>query len=199
MDRIDLKRTFSKPPVLGTDRLILRQMRPDDAEDMFEYASRDDVTKYLTWKPHDSLRTTKSYLNLITAKYRRGEFYDWAVVLRDPDGGEGKMIGTCGFTSFDLNNSSAEAGYVINPAYRGRGYAPEALCRVERFAFCELGLHRLESRYIVGNDSSRRVMEKAGMKFEGIRRGGVRIDGSFYDVGVCAILAQEFPSNPYSS
>ena len=128
MDRIDLKRTFSKPPVLGTDRLILRQMRPDDAEDMFEYASRDDVTKYLTWKPHDSLRTTKSYLNLITAKYRRGEFYDWAVVLRDPDGGEGKMIGTCGFTSGSKDLRFANWDFTVSsPAISSGTTVPDGL------------------------------------------------------------------------
>ena len=67
------------------------------------------------------------------------------------------MIGTCGFSSFDFANNSAEVGYVINPAYQKRGYAPEALLEVMMFGFMELNLHRIEARYMDGNDASRKI------------------------------------------
>ena len=66
---------------------------------------------------------------------------------------------------FDKNNTSAEIGYVINPAYWNKGYATEAGSMVIRLGFIELDLNRIEARHMIGNDSSGRVMEKCGMKF----------------------------------
>ena len=178
---------FSDMPELRTERLLLRRMRVSDCYDMYEYASNDAVTKYLTWSPHPDLEYTKQYLQYIQNHYKLGDFYDWAVILRE----EGKMIGTCGFTRFHFPHDSAEVGYVINPAYRGRGIADEALLAVMRFGFSSLGLHRIEAKYIEGNQASRRVMEKVGMTFEGIRRGEMMIKGVYRDIGVCAILRDE--------
>ncbi len=175
---------FSAMPTLETERLRLRPMRVGDCFDMFEYARRADVTEYLTWSPHRDIEYTKSYLAYIAGHYRLGDFYDWALEYKP----EGKMIGTCGFTRFDFAHDCGEVGYVINPAYRGRGLAPEAVRCVLGFGFERLGLHRIESRYIVGNEASRRVMEKVGMCFEGISYGRMRIRGKYRDIGTCALL-----------
>ena len=175
---------FRNIPEIKTERLLLRRFSVSDHNDMYEYASNDEVTRYLLWEPHENVRYTIRYIKYVIAKYRTGEFYDWAITLRE----SGKMIGTCGFTSFDFSNKSGEVGYVINPAYRGRGIAPEALRAVIRFGFEVLGLERIEAKYMVGNESSRRVMEKCGMSFEGIKRSGVFSKGMMRDIGVCAVL-----------
>ena len=104
------------------------------------------------------------------------------------------MIGTCGFTSFDFENNSAEVGYVLNSGYWHFGLAPEALFEVMKFGFMILGLHRIEARYIVGNENSRRVMEKLGMRFEGVSRESMFVKGKYVSVGKCAILRSEFES-----
>lgn len=187
-----VKRVFSKPPTLMTQRLTLRAMKTMDSYDMYEYACRPDVTRYLTWQPHPSRDYTKDYLDFIGKCYRNGEFFDWAVIWCADGDMYQKMIGTCGFTRFDYENDSAEVGYVINPEYRGRGVAPEALKRVLEFGFRELKLNRIEARYMVGNEVSRRVMEKVGMKFEGIRRESLLNRGVYVDVGYCSILASEY-------
>ena len=110
---------FSKIPVLRTERLVLRGLRATDASDMFEYAGKEPVTEYLLWSPHPSERFTRDYLRSIEDRYYIGDFFDWAVTLAD----SGKMIGTCGFTSIDFKNNSAEIGYVLNPEYHGQGRA----------------------------------------------------------------------------
>ena len=104
------------------------------------------------------------------------------------------MIGTCGFTRFDLRNNSAEIGYVLNPAYHDRGLATEAAHEVIKFGFEELGLHRIEARHIAGNDASHRVMQKLGMTPEGCLRESYYINGTYRTVTVCSILAKEFES-----
>ena len=192
MNRENVQRIFRDPPVMQTRRLTLRRMLKSDYKDMYEYASQPMVTRYLLWDIHDSEAYTYKYLQYIQSRYRLGEFYDWAVVLRDPAGGKGKMIGTCGFTRFHHEHNGAEIGYVLNPAYWGMGLASEAVQAVLRFGFTELRLHRIEARYMTGNDASRRVMEKCGMTFEGVARESMYVKGHFVSVGTCSILRSEY-------
>lgn len=186
--RTDIYKIFTKIPEIETNRLLLRKMLVTDADDMYEYAGKKSVTEYLTWYPHPDREYTRDYLEYLGTRYRVGDFFDWAVTLKE----SGKMIGTCGFTCFDYADNSAEVGYVINPSYRGREIAPEALHAVMRFGFLTLGLHRIEAHYIDGNDASRRVMEKVGMRFEGVQRESMLIKGEYRDIGICAILKKDF-------
>ena len=190
MKKENLNRIFSRMPILETDRLLLRPMRVSDAPDMFEYARDPEVTRYLLWSPHESIAHTKGYLEYLGGRYRIGMHYEWAVVLK----AENRMIGTCGFVTFDIPHKRGEIGYVINPRYRGQGIAPEAVRRVLQFGFQVLNLHRIDARYMVGNEASRRVMEKVGMRFEGVAREGMLVKGAYRDIGTCAILAPEFRS-----
>jgi len=173
---------------LETKRLILRRLSRQDAQDMFEYARDPEVTKYLLWHVHPDIRHTVSFIASVQRLYRAGTYFDYAVILKS----ENKMIGTCGFAHVFENDDCAEIGYVINPAYQGNGYASEAAAAVIRFGICNLGFHRIEARYMVGNDKSRAVMEKCGMRFEGINRGRMLIKGKYTDIGVCAVLNEEF-------
>lgn len=188
MKKEKIYRTFSHLPELTTPRLTLRKMLVLDTEDMYAYACRADVTQYLTWYPHPDRDYTRQYLQYLGNRYAAGMFYDWAIVY-EPDC---KMVGTCGFTSFNCSADSAEVGYVLNPEYWGKGIAQEALQRVLRFGFENLQLNRIEAKYIRENERSRRLMERVGMRFEGIMREGMLIKGSYVDVGICSILRKEW-------
>jgi len=188
MKREHIYKIFSNIPTLETERFILRKMSVDDTDDMFEYSKRVDVTKYLTWSPHQSKAYTLDYLTYLQSRYKSGDFFDWAIVCRDT----GKMIGSCGFTRFDFQHNAGEIGYVINPEYAGQGIATEVSARVIRFGFENLSLNRIECKFMSDNLASRRVMEKNGMCFEGVRRKGMLIKGSYRDIGVCSILREEF-------
>lgn len=185
-----LAEVFGNIPTIRTERLLLRGMKVGDCFDMFEYARLPEVTKFLTWSPHPDVEYTKEYLETLSHHYKLGSFYDWAVIYAEND----KMIGTCGFTRFNLPNNSAEIGYVINPEYSGRGIAAEAARSVLKFGFEELGLNRIEAKFMVGNDASRKVMEKLGMSYEGVARSAVLAKSSYKDVGCCAILKSEYKS-----
>ena len=179
---------FSRIPTLQTERIVLRKLSMDDTDDMYEYACRSDVTEFLTWSPHPDKAHTFDYLSYLQKRYKTGDFFDWAIVCRDTE----KMIGTCGFTRFDFANNSAEIGYVINPEFKGNGIATEVVGRVIRFGFENLDLNRIECRFITENNASRRVMEKNRMTFEGVRREGMLIKGTYRDIGVCSILRSDF-------
>ena len=188
MNKEKLVKIFSAIPVIETERLVLRAMSARDSADMFDYSSRGELTKYLLWSPHNTVNYTREYLAYIEKRYKVGDFYDWAVVEKE----SGRMIGTCGFTSIDLSNRRGEIGYVLNPDFHRRGYAPEAARAVIEFGFARLDLNRIEARFMEGNDASRRVAEKLGMTFEGYTRDAIFVKGAYRTVGTCAILRREF-------
>ena len=173
---------------LSTERLLLRKMEPRDAEDMFDYASRPEVTRFLLWREHPDLLYTRRYISYVIGWYRAGDFFDYAVVHRD----SGHMIGTCGFARLDMKNRTGEIGYVINPRYCGRGYATEAARAVIAMGFSELELLRIEARYMENNLASARVMQKCGMTFEGILHSAMRIKDKQENIGIYAITQEDF-------
>ena len=179
---------FSNMPTLYTERLSLRVMHPIDAEDMFDYARRPEVTKYLLWREHEDISFTLDYLNYINRRYALGDFYDWAIIERESR----KMIGTCGFTKIDAPNNSAEIGYVLNPDFHRRGFGSEAVKRVLKFGFEELGLNRIEARFMQGNEASLALMKSVGMTFEGYMRDLIFVKGSYRTVGISSILRSEY-------
>ena len=181
---------FKSIPTLETERLILRRMSHFDIVDVFDYAKRSEVSEYLLWYPHDEIGFTRKYLKIVDTKYKRGEFYDWAVVNK----ADGRMIGTAGFTRFDIYNNTAEVGYVLNSLYWGKGLAAEATRAVITFGFEVLGLVRIEAKYMTGNIASKRVAEKCGMTEEGVMRQSVYAKGRYVDVAVAAILKDEYKS-----
>jgi ribosomal-protein-alanine N-acetyltransferase len=179
---------FTNMPTLTTERLLLRPMHPMDAEDMFDYARRPEVTKYLLWREHEDICFTRDYLNYIGRRYSLGDFYDWAVVERQ----SGRMIGTCGFTKIDAANNSAEIGYVLNPDFHRRGYGREAVAKILEFGFESLSLNRIEARFMQGNEASLALMKSVGMTFEGYMRDLMLVKGSYRTVGISSILRSEY-------
>lgn len=188
MNKDSVYRYFRDIPELVTPRLVLRRIRKTDYHDMYEYASSETVTRYLTWEPHPDPGYTLRYLSYVSTQYKAGNFYDWAVIWK----ANRKMIGTCGFTAFHYEHNGAEIGYVLNPKYWGMGIAAEAARAVLRTGFLALNLHRIEAKFMDGNVQSRRVMEKIGMTFEGMQRESMLIKNRYATVGICAILAADY-------
>lgn len=184
----DMLSIFIKIPTLETNRLILRKILPSDSADMYDYSCRPETSRYLLWYPHETLRYTKKYISYLQSAYRNEEFYDFGLVDKE----SGKMIGTCGFTDFDMENNSAEIGYVLHPDFWGKGLAKEAILRVMAFGFAELRLHRITAKIMTGNTASKRVAEKCGMRHESTHIEAMRIKGNYETIDEYAILAKEF-------
>ena len=179
---------FIKMPTLETPRLLLRKIAVSDYLDMYDYSRRSETSRYLLWTPHSSPRYTKKYISYLQGQYRNENFYDFALVEKE----SGKMIGTCGFTSFDLDNNAAELGYVLHPDYWGKGLGKEALLRVMGYGFAELRLHRLTAKIMTENLASKRLAQACGMRHEATHIDGMRIKGNYETIEVYAILAKEF-------
>ncbi len=106
---------------------------------------------------------------------------------------DGRFVGEISLSSIQRGPlQSAFVGYWIDEAYAGRGLMPESVVVVLQFAFESLRLHRIEINIIPRNAASRRVVEKLGLRFEGIAERYLEIDGAWEDHAHYAITAEEW-------
>ena len=188
MDDRSYRGLFGDLPELKTERLTLRKMEMSDANDMYSYASLDEVTRYLLWTPHLNIDETKGYIEYVRREYRKGSVADWAISLDS----ESRMIGTVGFSAVDRENNSVELGYVLNPLYWGTGYAREALRRAVEAAFCELGAHRVQLRIMDGNVRSENVALACGFRKEGSLRDLLLVNGAYRTIHIYSLVSDEY-------
>lgn len=169
---------------IETKRLILRPISLFDAKDMFEYASEPEVSKFLTWEPHKSIEDTLEVLNKMTNASDNHKIF--AVVLKENK----KMIGTIDAIIFGRSDEDRkiEVGYCIGKNYWNKGLTTEALNAMINFLFKEYNIHRIQAKHALKNPASGRVMEKCGMKKEGILREYFYIKGEYQDLAIYSIL-----------
>jgi ribosomal-protein-alanine N-acetyltransferase len=176
-------------PALETERLILRKMTLNDVEAVFAYASDPEVSRYTLWETHRSIEDSRAFLKLTTQKYENGGEPDWGIVYK----GNGCLVGVCGLVNWEAEHARAEIGFVLSREYWGHGFMPEAVRAMFRFGFERMNLNRIEARCIAENAASARVMEKAGMVYEGMLRQREYIKGAYRDIKFYAILREGFP------
>lgn len=153
---------------IETERLILRDASVDDAEDMFEYAKLEEVTKYLSWKPHISVKDSEKILDMLSKEAKEKDSYVLkAIVLKEND----KMIGTIDARIFGDGLKDAEFGYCLNPKYWNKGYMSEALKAFIQTLHKERGVENVFGSFERENIASKRVMQKNEMYYyETVRR-----------------------------
>ena len=104
----------------------------------------------------------------------------------------GKLIGTIGFMNCSFDHNSAEIGYSLSKEHWNKGLMTEAVEVCLDYAFGEMHLNRVEAQHEVSNPSSGRVMEKCGMKKEGVMRERLYNKGRYVDVCVYAIVRSDW-------
>lgn len=186
-ERMFRKKLLSAVPV-ETERLLLRNIQPEDANDMYEYASIPEVCEYLLWSPHVNVDATLGYIEFLQKRYLKGLYGDWAIVLKK----ENKMIGTCGFAAIDSSTMTCEIGYVLSPKYRGNGYMTEAVNAVLELSFKKLGILNTELRIILQNESSVRLAERVGFHLDRIGYSEMEIKGIERDIAHYRMSYDEF-------
>ena len=174
---------------LETDRLILRQFRPEDAEHMFKnWASDVKVSEFLTWPPHADVEVTKTVVNGWVKRYSDMAYYNWVMELKS----EKNIIGNISVIKLDEKIEAAEVGYCMGTNWWGQSIMPEALKAVIAYLFGEVGLNRVAACHDSNNPNSGKVMRKAGMKLEGtLRKAAVNKHG-IYDKVWYSILRDEW-------
>ena len=147
--------------MLETERLLLRPWRESDAEDLYRYASDPEVGSIAGWPVHTSIENSRE---IIRDVFSAEETY--AVCLKE----DRRAIGSIGLIPPEQTQVAApptemEIGFWIGVPFWGRGYIPEAVREIQRYAFEDLGCTALWCGYYDGNKKSKRVQEKCGFAF----------------------------------
>jgi ribosomal-protein-alanine N-acetyltransferase len=147
-------------PEIETARLRLRSFTPGDLDELHLVFGDTDVVKYISGgKPRTRAETEKGLLRTIEGFRERG-FGLWAVEVKD----SGRMIGYCGLIFLD-DTSEIEVAYGLAKSHWGKGFATEAARAGLGYGFERLKLERIVAVVNPQNLSSRRVLEKLGMRY----------------------------------
>ncbi|HXC55969.1 MAG TPA: GNAT family N-acetyltransferase [Rhizomicrobium sp.] len=162
---------------LETKRLFLRPIQLHDAADLFAARGDAEVMRYWDWPAQSCVDEVRSIVAGHVAEIESGTVMWWVVALSP----RGPAIGECDLSAIDLHHKRAEIGFLFRRDAWGKGYAREAMERVLRYGFEELGLERLQARCHAGNAPSQRLLERLGFSLEGTLRGHVVRDGARRD------------------
>lgn len=174
-------------PTLQTPRLILRPFRLEDAPMVQRLAGAPEIADTTMHIPHPYLDgVAEAWIAKHPTEWADGRLATFAITER----ADGALAGAMGLT-IAAAYENAELGYWVGVPYWGRGYCTEAARAVLEFAFDQLKLHRVQARHYTRNPASGRVMQKLGMKSEGVHRESMLTGDRFEDVAFCALLASE--------
>ena len=187
---LDLSPFFDKHPVLETERLLLRPITIDDKEAIYDFYSDPEIMKYRVSPLHKSIEDTVQFIETDCMNFAERKRIRFGIALK----ASGTLIGTGGFHSISPEHHRLEIGYSLRREFWGQGYMTEAVTELIRFAFEDMGMHRIMAMCDLGNDRSARVMERCGMTFEGTLKDYALRRGKFVTVRIYAILKEPPPS-----
>ena len=151
-----------KVPVLETERLLLRPLSLEDAEEIFQnWASDPEVARFMRWNTHQSVEDTREWLRSELDDPLSPSCYDWGFVCKT----DGRLIGSGGLV-FQEQKGMYELGYNLMKKYWNQGLATEAAREIVRYALEDLGQTQLFCCHAKENPASGRVMEKAGFVYQ---------------------------------
>lgn len=184
---------------IETERLRLRPFRPTDAPTVQKLAGAREVAKTVIGIPHPyEDGVAELWIEATLDALARGRSLHLAITLKhenpgpsEVDTGHGHLIGAIGL-EFNHQSRWAELGYWIGVPYWNNGYTTEAAKALVAYGFDELGLNRIQARYMTNNPASGRIMQKLGMTYEGTHRQAARRFGSYEDLAMYAILRSDY-------
>jgi ribosomal-protein-alanine N-acetyltransferase len=185
---MNLDTIFTHFPNLTTERLLLRQIQPEDAEDLFATFGDEEVMEFYGHPVHKSVDDSRELIRQQQHWYAQREGIRWGITLK----GNEKVIGSCGLYLFDRESRRAETGYELNRAYWRQGIISEALSAVLTYAFNELELNRIEAVVGGGNERSAGLLSKLGFSHEGILRKRFYFRERYWDEHYFGLLKSEW-------
>jgi ribosomal-protein-alanine N-acetyltransferase len=149
--------------IAETERLILREMTAEDAEDFFRIYN-DRKTKKFVVKTFISLEDVRGQIEKhIENYYKKYGFGLWATVLKENN----RLIGRCGLLYQEVEGvEDLEVAYLFDSDYWGNGFAAEAAEMLVKLGFQRFGFNRVVAYIDPQNTASIRVAEKVGLKYE---------------------------------
>ncbi len=173
---------------IETDRLILRKFNETDYIKAFEHWLNDErVNQFMRWSLIHSLEEAKILVNTWIKEYQDLSNYKWAITLKDSK----ELIGVVGAMIND-DLQSANLGYCLSPLFWNQGIMSEVLKAIFDFFFNQVNCNIITARHDSRNINSGKVMQKAGMKYEGTLRQSEINNSGICDSVHYSILKEEY-------
>lgn len=151
-----------KTPKLETERLVLRQIKKEDADAIFDCWMQDeDVSRYMYWKASKDKYEADKFVQFELGNIDNDKWYRWIILLRETS----EIIGTC-LIYYNEDENNWDISYNLGKAYWGKGYASEAMNRVMEYAKNVLKVKECIAIHAIENPQSARVIEKLGFIYE---------------------------------
>jgi ribosomal-protein-alanine N-acetyltransferase len=151
--------------IIETERLVLRMWAAEDADALFALVSDAEVMRYVDdGKPWTDPARAREFVGRFAECWRVNGYGRWAVIERDG----GRVVGSCGFGPL-AETCEIDFGYIFASDCWGRGYATEAARAALGYGFECLGLKEVIANTVPENTASRRVLEKLGFEYGGLR------------------------------
>jgi len=149
------------PYEFRTERLLIRKIKEEDAESISSsFDQNQAVTKYLSWKPRTNIEQTHEFVHRCVEEWGDEIEFTWVICFP-----EGRIIGLINLIIYE---SRATTGFVLEEKSWNKGFATEALQAIVKWAIDQPEIFRIWAYCDVENKASARVLEKVGMKREGI-------------------------------
>jgi RimJ/RimL family protein N-acetyltransferase len=172
---------------IATERLLLRPWRLDELDCFHALRSNSDVVRYLYEDPLTREQAAEKLAER-RSDFTPGEWVNIAVERA----ADGVVLGDAALRWTSEEHRQAEIGYTFDPAHHGNGYATEAAAKIVELAFELLGVHRVIGRIDARNSASARLLERLGMRREGLLIENELVKGEWTDEAIFAILEREW-------
>jgi len=171
-------------PELSSPRLLLREVRADDAPALFAIHSHPQVMRYWSYPAWTELGQAEQKIVDIQRQRRELDVLIFAIADARTD----LLIGSSALFAIDRTQGRAEIGYSLHPDWQGQGLASEALTLILLYAFDELGMRRIEADIDPRNQPSRRLVERLGFIQEGLFRERWNVNDEICDSAMYGLL-----------
>ena len=172
--------------MLKGERLTLREFSISDFDSVHEYAVDSEVVRFMEWGPNTETATQEYIARALSfAEEAPRAIYELAVT----EASSGQLVGGIGL---HISGTQAMLGYCFSRSTWGRGYATETARLLVSYGFGSLGVHRIWARCDSENLASLRVLEKLGMRREGLAKHDCQIRGVWRNTFLYAVIAEEW-------
>jgi [ribosomal protein S5]-alanine N-acetyltransferase len=176
---------FSPFPEIKTERLLLRRMTTNDAQEILFMRSSEEVMKYIDRERAKTAEDANIFLNKMDVSVDSNNGIMWGITLNHQPG---KLIGNIGYWRLIKEHYRAEVGYMLHPSYWKKGIMKEALLAIIDFGFDEMNLHSIEANINPDNAASAMLLQSTGFIKEAYFKEDFYFDSAFRDTVIYSRL-----------
>jgi len=153
-------------PELQTERLVLRQLKTNDVNAIFDLRSSEEVNKLITRKTPKNIEEAADFISVCHQEFEKQNRIFWAMVLKETN----EVIGTIVYHKISLDTNYAEIGYELDPKFHKKVFMSEAMNAVLEFGISKMNLKVIEAFTHKNNIASIALLEKHLFVFQPKRR-----------------------------